>query len=347
MESNIILSKESSSEEIKSYFHAVLRLSQDDNEFPINLDEVWPLVYSEKSKAVRSLKENFIEDIDYQVLAQNGENLEEVDYQVLRKNAENSKGGRPTNVYHISLSCMEFFIARKVRPVFEVYRQVFHGVAKGQLVKPVKGDNAGGHTLEEKLEFISICKDGGFFAWEVAGMVGDLFDGIRSLAELRTAVNLINEKQILENRVLQIVLSLYAKNSGLPSVRTHSEIKELEIKPQEIKLPPLGTMKQRRSRVSTGTTVRSMTNLLRERGYQGIYAREVMEALKDVGFVRRIDFNGSKRWEWSLTANGMDFGRNTAQRNGIAIRPKWLSSKFDGLMQTLGYSKETRKGVQL
>ena len=28
--------------------------------------------------------------------------------------------------YNISVSCMEFFIARKVRPVFEVYRQVFH-----------------------------------------------------------------------------------------------------------------------------------------------------------------------------------------------------------------------------
>lgn len=28
---------------------------------------------------------------------------------------------------------MEFFIARKVRPVFEVYRKVFHGVAQGQI----------------------------------------------------------------------------------------------------------------------------------------------------------------------------------------------------------------------
>lgn len=28
---------------------------------------------------------------------------------------------------------MEFFIARKVRPVFEVYRQVFHKVAKHEL----------------------------------------------------------------------------------------------------------------------------------------------------------------------------------------------------------------------
>ncbi|MER8077740.1 hypothetical protein ABS235_19910, partial [Acinetobacter pittii] len=53
----------------------------------------------------------------------NGEGkLENIDYQVLRKNAENQKGGRPTNEYKLTVSCMEFFIARKVRPVFDVYR---------------------------------------------------------------------------------------------------------------------------------------------------------------------------------------------------------------------------------
>ena len=33
----------------------------------------------------------------------------------------------------LSVPCLEFFIARKVRPVFEVYRQVFHKVASGEL----------------------------------------------------------------------------------------------------------------------------------------------------------------------------------------------------------------------
>lgn len=40
-------------------------------------------------------------------------------------------GGRPQNTYMLSVPCLEFFIARKVRPVFEVYRQVFHKVAGG------------------------------------------------------------------------------------------------------------------------------------------------------------------------------------------------------------------------
>ena len=36
--------------------------------------------------------------------------------------------GRPTQVFMLSVPCLEFFIARKVRPVFEVYRKVFHKV---------------------------------------------------------------------------------------------------------------------------------------------------------------------------------------------------------------------------
>lgn len=36
----------------------------------------------------------------------------------------------------LSVPCLEFFIARKVRPVFEVYRQVFHKVASGELMRP-------------------------------------------------------------------------------------------------------------------------------------------------------------------------------------------------------------------
>lgn len=137
MATNLVLSKDSSESEIKAYFNAVLKLSQSNNEFPINLDEVWMLVYSEKGKAVRALKENFIEGVDYntfakngkteeEVFAQNGKNPESVDYQVFLKNGENPKGGRPTNEYKLTVSCMEFFIARKVRPVFEIYRQVFH-----------------------------------------------------------------------------------------------------------------------------------------------------------------------------------------------------------------------------
>lgn len=128
MAKEIILSKESSESEIKAYFNAVLKLSQSDDEFPINLDEVWPLVYSRRQEAVRALTSNeqFIEGVDYQTvrkdaqrdcnpLAQNG-----------KQDSVNGWGGNNKIDYKLTVSCMEYFIARKVRPVFEVYRQVFH-----------------------------------------------------------------------------------------------------------------------------------------------------------------------------------------------------------------------------
>lgn len=77
----IVLSKSSSTQEIKAYFNAVLELSKTDNEFPINLDEVWMLVYPRKDHAVRALEENFIKDVDYVVFPKNGETLMEVDQQ--------------------------------------------------------------------------------------------------------------------------------------------------------------------------------------------------------------------------------------------------------------------------
>lgn len=108
------LTKTSTGEEIKRYFNAVLKLAKASKEFPVNLDEVWPLVYSEKDKAVRTLRENFIENVDYIPFAQNG------------KRSEDDKLAGNEIDYYLSISCMEFFIARQVRAVFEVYRQVFH-----------------------------------------------------------------------------------------------------------------------------------------------------------------------------------------------------------------------------
>lgn len=109
---NIVLSDDLS---VRSYFEKVLNLSKLGDKFPVNLDDVWPLVYSAKEKAVRALvsSDQFMQGIDYEILATNG---------------ENTTVGRPVNVYMISISCMEYFIARKVRSVFNVYRDVFHKV---------------------------------------------------------------------------------------------------------------------------------------------------------------------------------------------------------------------------
>lgn len=108
------LTKSSSSEEIKAYFKAILSLAKASEKYPVNLDEVWMLVYENRADAVRALKRDFI----------NGE-----DYSPIRSNAapENqSFNPNPKIDYLLSVPCLEYFIARKVRPVFEVYRQVFH-----------------------------------------------------------------------------------------------------------------------------------------------------------------------------------------------------------------------------
>lgn len=114
----IILSKTSGSDELKRYFMGVLEISKSGQEFPINLDEVWPLCYERKDVAVRKLTSDFIENVDYQSLRKNVE-----------QDSVNQWGGNNKVTYMLTVSCMEFFIARKVRAVFEVYRQVFHGVA--------------------------------------------------------------------------------------------------------------------------------------------------------------------------------------------------------------------------
>ena len=102
-------------------------MSKDSEEFPVNLDEVWPLVFGRKQEAVRALKNDklFVENIDFQPL---------------RKDAQRSDNGQFNGcdkvTYMLSVPCLEFFIARKVRSVFEVYRQVFHKVANGEIVHP-------------------------------------------------------------------------------------------------------------------------------------------------------------------------------------------------------------------
>lgn len=112
------LTKSSSNEEIKAYFKAILSLTKASEKYPVNLDEVWMLVYTRRDSAIEALKRDFIENDDYLPF---------------RNSPERSEGGKFAGGdkidYLLTVPCLEYFIARKVRPVFEVYRQVFHKVA--------------------------------------------------------------------------------------------------------------------------------------------------------------------------------------------------------------------------
>lgn len=108
---NTVLKFNCSEEHLLAYFESVCELVEKQEEFPVNLDDAWPLVYAEKGAAVRALKNGFIENVDYKT----------VDTITKRE-----IGSTRTTDYYITVSCLEYLIARKKRDVFEVYRKVFH-----------------------------------------------------------------------------------------------------------------------------------------------------------------------------------------------------------------------------
>ena len=116
------LSKSSTEEQIKQYFQGIVALNNSNEEFPINLDDIWPIAYSRKDHAVRQLLMDFYEGIDFCV--------QSADNQFFPKNGEKYiRGkGRPEQTYNLSVSCAEYLVVRKSRQIFEVYRRIFHKV---------------------------------------------------------------------------------------------------------------------------------------------------------------------------------------------------------------------------
>lgn len=127
------LTKESSQEELRAYFALVLDYAKTQDEFPVDLDDVWPIAYDRKDNAVKAIKKSewFVEGEDY---------VTEKTREVFRHLAENSPtekpteekdlGGRPEEKYYLTTSTFEFFIARRVRPVFNVYRKCLHAMGR-------------------------------------------------------------------------------------------------------------------------------------------------------------------------------------------------------------------------
>lgn len=140
VKNSIILTPEScSTTTIKNYFQHIFTLAKSGEQYPVDLEDVYYLAYSRKDHAIDALKKDevFMQDVDYQVFPQIRENL---------------FGGRPKDVYKLSIPCLEFFIARKVRPVFEVYRQVFHQVP--DVARQVRADNTKMAKLQKENDYL-------------------------------------------------------------------------------------------------------------------------------------------------------------------------------------------------
>lgn len=132
------LSKTSESQAIKKYFVALRKVAESNEQYPVRLDKVWALAYSGKNKAVKELKENFIEHIDFIPVVPN----------------RNCRKFPPTD-YRLTLPCFEFLIARKVRPVFEIYRQVFS--CAPERIKPITPPTL--TKIRASLEWVKGVKD--------------------------------------------------------------------------------------------------------------------------------------------------------------------------------------------
>ena len=100
-------------EQIRDYFALVMEAEQSGEQFPVDLDDVYLLAYGRKADAKRALVSNteLFAGADYHI-----RNAADV---VVRAQGG---GSQPEKIY-LTVSCLEYLIARKVRPIFEIYRQ--------------------------------------------------------------------------------------------------------------------------------------------------------------------------------------------------------------------------------
>jgi len=72
---------------------------------------VWPLVYQKKDEATRALRDGYMQDVDYLWV---------------RRDAQSSGGHggmRYRDDYCLTTFCVEYFIVRRNREIFDVYRK--------------------------------------------------------------------------------------------------------------------------------------------------------------------------------------------------------------------------------
>ena len=111
-------------EEIKSYFDSLYRFVSEkgEDEFCVDLDDVFHYAYKAKKEAMRALTKSgvFINGYDYIVVCK----------------AAQGQFSSKTKIM-MTMRCFEFFIVKKNRELFEVYRSIFHFVLAGNIPKQI------------------------------------------------------------------------------------------------------------------------------------------------------------------------------------------------------------------
>lgn len=106
-------------EQVRSYFEQVLNLRNSGKPFPVDLDDVWPLVYTFKHKAVDVLINEFLENKEFIMQKSDSQRF-------TQKGNIDIGGDLKSKKYYLSVDCMQYLIARKSRAIFDVYQQVFY-----------------------------------------------------------------------------------------------------------------------------------------------------------------------------------------------------------------------------
>jgi len=93
-------------------------------QYPYDLEELVPTVFSTKSNAVKKLLGDYKKDEDYQALIQ-------MDYSgEINDLRTSTPDGRVPTKYHLTCECFEHMVAKRNKAVFAVYSQIFHATVE-------------------------------------------------------------------------------------------------------------------------------------------------------------------------------------------------------------------------
>lgn len=98
---------------LRAYFEWVKERFDSGEQYPYDLEELVGIAFTQKVDAIRALEKEFTQPIDFCVKSQN---------------PKNSHVGRPAKQYLLAPLTFEFMVARRCKPVFDIYHQIFHAV---------------------------------------------------------------------------------------------------------------------------------------------------------------------------------------------------------------------------
>jgi len=206
-------------DKLRSYFDKVFKAEDSGEDYPCQLEHVWKVGYATKGGAVKALRKNYTEGVDFEVIIQ-------VD--------KNPLGGRPEETYKLSVSCLEHFVVRVNRAVFDVYRACRQAVRR--LVMPSYPEAL--RLLAEKVESEQQL--------------------VKQLAEAQPAVDTI---QALTDSGECITMSELAKTLAIPELGLINLYKLLR---KERVIQPLPSTEPYQRHVSEGHFKRIQTPYLKD-----------------------------------------------------------------------------------